>query len=63
MPLESGKSKAAFKRNVSAEVHAGKPIKQALAIAYSKKREGAKRHHKRAAHVVKHHVHGNNGGY
>lgn len=41
MPLIPGKSKAAFSHNVSAEVHAGKPVKQAVAIAYSEKR----RHH------------------
>lgn len=38
MPLESGKSKAAFSHNVKAEVAAGKPTKQAVAIAYSKER-------------------------
>ena len=38
MPLEKGKSKAAFKHNVEAEVAAGKPPKQAVAIAYSEKR-------------------------
>lgn len=36
MPLKSGKSKAAFSSNVAAERNAGKPIKQAVAIAYSK---------------------------
>jgi hypothetical protein len=39
MPLSSGKSKAAFSHNVEAEVKAGKPQKQAVAIAYSKRRE------------------------
>lgn len=39
MPLSTGKSKAAFSHNVSAEVHAGKPVKQAVAIAYSQKRK------------------------
>lgn len=38
MPLESGKSKAAFSRNVATEKNAGKPTAQAVAIAYSKKR-------------------------
>lgn len=38
MPLESGKSKAAFSHNVEVEIEAGKPQKQAVAIAYSKKR-------------------------
>lgn len=38
MPLESGKSEAAFSHNVAAEKNAGKPTKQAVAIAYSKQR-------------------------
>lgn len=38
MPLKKSKSKAAFKSNIKAEVAAGKPIKQAVAIAYSVKR-------------------------
>lgn len=39
MPLVKSKSKEAFKQNVSREVKAGKPVKQAVAIAYSVKRE------------------------
>ena len=39
MPLAHGKSKAAFSHNVAAEMHAGKPQKQAVAIAYSQKRK------------------------
>ena len=38
MPLIKGKSPKAFSHNVEAEMHAGKPQKQALAIAYSVKR-------------------------
>ena len=34
MPLQAGKSKAAFSHNVRAEIAAGKPTKQAVAIAY-----------------------------
>lgn len=41
MPLESGKSKAAFSHNVATEMKAGKPQKQAVAIAYAKQREDA----------------------
>lgn len=37
------KSKAAFKKNVATEVKAGRPVKQAVAIAYSTKREAAKK--------------------
>ena len=42
MPLIKGKSPASFSHNVSAEMHAGKPQKQAVAIAYSEKREASK---------------------
>lgn len=38
--LESGPSEGAFQHNVKAEIAAGKPAKQAVAIAYAKKREG-----------------------
>ena len=43
MPLKSGKSPASFKANIKTEVAAGKPVKQAVAIAYSKKRESARK--------------------
>ncbi len=44
MPLKKSKSKAAFSSNVRAEVRAGKPVKQAVAIAYAvKRRTGKKR--------------------
>lgn len=42
MPLKRSTSKAAFKSNVAAEVKAGKPVKQAIAIAYSEKRRAKK---------------------
>ena len=42
MPLVKSKSPEAFRKNVAAEVKAGKPIKQAVAIAYSEKRQAAK---------------------
>jgi hypothetical protein len=42
MPLIKSKSKEAFKKNVSTEVRAGKPVKQAVAIAYSEKRDASK---------------------
>ena len=41
MPLKKSTSKEAFKSNVKAEVKAGKPVKQAVAIAYSEKRAAA----------------------
>lgn len=42
MPLKKSTSAKAFKENIKAEVKAGKPVKQAVAIAYSEKREAAK---------------------
>lgn len=44
MPLIHSKKPAAFKENIRKEVHAGKPVKQAVAIAYSEK---AKAEHKK----------------
>ena len=43
VPLVKSTSKSAFRKNIAAEVKAGKPIKQAVAIAYSTKREAAKK--------------------
>ena len=44
MPLKHSKTKKAFKENVRTEIVQGKkPVKQALAIAYSEKREAAKK--------------------
>lgn len=47
MPLVHGKSDKAFSENVSREMDAGKPQKQAVAIAYSVKREAS---HKKMGH-------------
>ena len=47
MPLEHSASKEAFKHNVEAEMHANKPQKQAVAIAYSEQREAEKHEHER----------------
>jgi hypothetical protein len=47
MPLKKSPSEKAFKENVKKEVAAGKPVKQAVAIAYSEKREAAKHSKKR----------------
>ncbi len=41
MPLVKSTSKAAFRKNIKAEIAAGKPQKQAVAIAYATKRAAA----------------------
>ena len=42
MPLIKSKSQKAFSKNISTEIKAGKPQKQAVAIAYSVKRAAKK---------------------
>ena len=43
MPLKKSTSNKAFESNVKAEVKAGKPVKQAVAISYAVKREAEKK--------------------
>lgn len=43
MPLKHSTSKKAFGENVKKEMEAGKPQKQAVAIAYATKRTAAKK--------------------
>jgi hypothetical protein len=43
MPLVKSKTPEAFRKNIKAEVKAGKPVKQAVAIAYAVKREAEKK--------------------
>jgi hypothetical protein len=43
MPLKKSTSKKAFTSNIKAEISAGKPQKQAVAIAYSVKRQAGKK--------------------
>jgi hypothetical protein len=43
MPLTHSSSDKAFKNNIKKEIGAGKPQKQAVAIAYSTKREALKK--------------------
>jgi len=42
MPLIKSAKPAAFKKNIKTEVKAGKPVKQAVAIAYSEARAAKK---------------------
>ena len=43
MPLVKSTKKEAFKKNLKTELKQGKPVKQAVAIAYSEKREAQKK--------------------
>lgn len=43
MPLKKSPGKKAFESNIRTEVKHGKPVKQAVAIAYSVQREARKR--------------------
>ena len=43
MPLTKSTSKKAFEKNVKAEIRAGKPPKQAVAIAYATKNAAKKK--------------------
>lgn len=40
MSLKSGSSKQTVQKNIKTEIRAGKPPKQAVAIAYAKARKG-----------------------
>jgi hypothetical protein len=43
MPLKKSASKKAFKENIRKEYKAGMPLRQAVAVAYSVKREAEKK--------------------
>jgi hypothetical protein len=43
MPLVKSASRGAFRKNIRAEVRAGTPVKQAVAIAHSVKRRASKK--------------------
>jgi hypothetical protein len=53
MPLIKSTSKKAFSHNVKAEISAGKPPKQAVAIAYSEKRSAGGHDSHHSAHSAK----------
>ena len=50
MPLIKSTSKKAFETNIKKEVAAGKPVKQAVAIAYSEQ-NAAKKHPTHSSHI------------
>ena len=54
MPLIKSTSKKAFGKNIGAELRAGKPMKQAVAIAYSEKREAGGKDSKGSTHHSEH---------
>jgi hypothetical protein len=47
MPLKSGKSRAVISANIRREVERGRPLRQAIAIAYSKAGLSRKKKRKR----------------
>lgn len=57
MPLNKGAKPGSkgFKQNIKTEIAAGKPQKQAVAIAYSEAREGKKRRKKEMKNEEKRH--------
>jgi len=63
MPLIKSKSKGAFAHNVKAEIAAGKPPKQAVAIAYATKRSVGRKsdgeHHSSHSQKRSEHYHNN----
>lgn len=55
MPLIKSTSKQAFEKNVGTEIAAGRPAKQAVAIAYSERRSAARK--KKTKSPVEHSTH------
>ena len=53
MPLIKSTSKAAFGKNIATEMKAGRPQKQAVAIAYSEKREAARKDSHHSSHSAR----------
>ena len=53
MPLTKSKSRQAFQKNVKKEIAAGKPPKQAVAIAYSERRAAGGKDTHHSSHSAK----------
>ena len=53
MPLKKGYSRKTVSKNVATEIRAGRPKKQAVAIAYSVARKAARKAGKRPARLSK----------
>ena len=51
MPLKKGYSRSSMSKNIKTEIRAGRPRKQAVAIAYSVARKAAKKAGKKPAHL------------
>lgn len=47
MPLSKGKSKKVIQQNIKTELAAGRPLLQAIAIAYSKASKSRNKSHKK----------------
>jgi len=43
VPLKKGKSKKVLQQNIKTEIKAGRPVKQAVAIAYAQQRRKKKK--------------------
>jgi hypothetical protein len=52
MPLNYSKTKKAVSENISTEMHAGKPRKQAIAIALSVKRRGKPKNKRKSLKAI-----------
>lgn len=58
MPLIKSSSDSARQTNIKTEIHAGKPIKQAVAIGYANQREAQRHsHEERQAPLHEHEMH------
>lgn len=52
MPLLKGKSKKTISKNIKTELQAGKPLKQSIAIAYSKAKKNKRKKTKKVSIIT-----------